>query len=78
MNYIIYYISVIATPGRLLHLIVEMDMELKSVDYIVFDEADRLIIQTVLLQSHQFYAIRLIMYISIHKIIRTGIFSPIA
>ncbi|EXX74025.1 uncharacterized protein OCT59_002054 [Rhizophagus irregularis] len=33
---------VIATPGRLLHLIIEMDIELKSVEYIVFDEADRL------------------------------------
>lgn len=34
-------ISLIATPGRLLHLIVEMDLDLKSVQYIVFDEADR-------------------------------------
>jgi superfamily II DNA/RNA helicase len=33
--------SLIATPGRLLHLIVEMELELKSVQYIVFDEADR-------------------------------------
>lgn len=35
------HISLIATPGRLLHLIVEMDLDLKSVQYIVFDEADR-------------------------------------
>jgi ATP-dependent RNA helicase DDX54/DBP10 len=34
--------SIIATPGRLLHLIVEMNMDLKSVQYVVFDEADRL------------------------------------
>lgn len=32
---------IIATPGRLLHLIVEMNMDLKSVEYVVFDEADR-------------------------------------
>ena len=32
----------IATPGRLLHLLVEMDLKLHSVEYIVFDEADRL------------------------------------
>ncbi|GLB37444.1 putative DBP10CT (NUC160) domain containing protein [Lyophyllum shimeji] len=33
---------IIATPGRLLHLIVEMKLDLKSVQYVVFDEADRL------------------------------------
>ncbi|KAG8746991.1 ATP-dependent RNA helicase dbp10 [Ceratobasidium sp. 414] len=33
---------IIATPGRLLHLIVEMNLDLRSVQYIVFDEADRL------------------------------------
>uniref|UniRef100_A0A2C9KH82 RNA helicase n=1 Tax=Biomphalaria glabrata TaxID=6526 RepID=A0A2C9KH82_BIOGL len=32
----------IATPGRLLHVLVEMGMKLKAVEYIVFDEADRL------------------------------------
>ena len=34
--------SVIATPGRFLHVIVEMDLKLASVEYVVFDEADRL------------------------------------
>ncbi len=34
--------SIIATPGRLLHLIVEMNLDLKSIEYVVFDEADRL------------------------------------
>lgn len=34
--------SIIATPGRLLHLIVEMSLDMKSVQYVVFDEADRL------------------------------------
>ena len=34
--------SIIATPGRLLHLIVEMNLDLKSIQYVVFDEADRL------------------------------------
>ena len=36
------YHRIIATPGRLLHLIVEMNLDLKSVQYVVFDEADRL------------------------------------
>ncbi|CAI2190966.1 18209_t:CDS:2, partial [Funneliformis geosporum] len=44
---------VIATPGRLLHLIVEMDMELKSVEYIVFDEADRLFELGFSVQLHE-------------------------
>ncbi|EUB61072.1 ATP-dependent RNA helicase DDX54 [Echinococcus granulosus] len=34
--------KIIATPGRLLHVIMEMDLTLKSVDYVVFDEGDRL------------------------------------
>lgn len=33
---------VIATPGRLLHLVVEMNLDLKSATFVVFDEADRL------------------------------------
>ena len=33
---------VIATPGRLLHLVVEMNLDLRAVEYVVFDEADRL------------------------------------
>ncbi|KIK67386.1 hypothetical protein GYMLUDRAFT_37499 [Collybiopsis luxurians FD-317 M1] len=33
---------IIATPGRLLHLIVEMNLDMKSIQYVVFDEADRL------------------------------------
>ena len=33
---------IIATPGRLLHVIMEMDFKLKAVEYAVFDEADRL------------------------------------
>lgn len=33
---------IIATPGRFLHLKVEMGLDLSSVKYIVFDEADRL------------------------------------
>lgn len=32
---------IIATPGRFLHLIVEMNLDLRSADMIVFDEADR-------------------------------------
>ena len=33
---------IIATPGRFLHLKVEMDLDLASIRYAVFDEADRL------------------------------------
>ena len=33
---------VIATPGRFLHLKIEMGLDLSSVQYVVFDEADRL------------------------------------
>ncbi|CCC69343.1 hypothetical protein NCAS_0C03530 [Naumovozyma castellii] len=33
---------IIATPGRFLHLKVEMNLDLKSIEYAVFDEADRL------------------------------------
>ena len=34
--------SIVATPGRFLHLVVEMNLDLRSVQYAVFDEADRL------------------------------------
>lgn len=34
--------SIIATPGRFLHLVVEMELQLSSIEYVVFDEADRL------------------------------------
>ena len=34
--------SIIATPGRFLHLAVEMELQLSSIEYVVFDEADRL------------------------------------
>ena len=33
---------VIATPGRLMHLIIEAGLEMRAVEYLVFDEADRL------------------------------------
>ncbi|KAF5209626.1 DEAD/DEAH box helicase family protein [Clavispora lusitaniae] len=33
---------IVATPGRFLHLQVEMQLDLSTVEYIVFDEADRL------------------------------------
>ena len=35
------FCSVIATPGRFLHVIMEMDLKLSSMEYVVFDEADR-------------------------------------
>ncbi|GFY50788.1 ATP-dependent RNA helicase DDX54 [Trichonephila inaurata madagascariensis] len=33
---------IIATPGRFLHVVMEMNLKLSSVEYVVFDEADRL------------------------------------
>ncbi|XP_011312648.1 ATP-dependent RNA helicase DDX54 [Fopius arisanus] len=33
---------IVATPGRFLHICVEMDLSLKNIELIVFDEADRL------------------------------------
>ena len=33
---------IIATPGRLLHLTIEMNLKFNSVEHVVFDEADRL------------------------------------
>ena len=33
---------VIATPGRFAHLCIEMELKLREIEYVVFDEADRL------------------------------------
>lgn len=33
---------IIGTPGRLMHVVVEMNLKLHKVEYVVFDEADRL------------------------------------
>ncbi|XP_072227899.1 ATP-dependent RNA helicase DDX54 [Leuresthes tenuis] len=33
---------IIGTPGRLMHVITEMNLKMHSVEYVVFDEADRL------------------------------------
>ncbi|ORX34347.1 P-loop containing nucleoside triphosphate hydrolase protein [Kockovaella imperatae] len=33
---------IVATPGRFLHLVVEMDFDLRHVQHVVYDEADRL------------------------------------
>uniref|UniRef100_A0A672IW94 RNA helicase n=1 Tax=Salarias fasciatus TaxID=181472 RepID=A0A672IW94_SALFA len=33
---------IIGTPGRLMHVVTEMDLKLHAVEYVVFDEADRL------------------------------------
>lgn len=33
---------IVATPGRFLHICVEMDLTLKNIEFVVFDEADRL------------------------------------
>ncbi|KAI9183120.1 ATP-dependent RNA helicase dbp10 [Blastocladiella emersonii ATCC 22665] len=44
---------IIATPGRLLHLLVEMEFDLKLVEYLVFDEADRLFDMGFEVQLHE-------------------------
>lgn len=36
-----YFSSIIGTPGRLMHVVMEMNLKLHSVEYVVFDEADR-------------------------------------
>lgn len=36
------FTSIVATPGRFLHVLVEMELKLHSLQYVVFDEADRL------------------------------------
>lgn len=33
---------IVATPGRFLHVCVEMDFKMSYIEYVVFDEADRL------------------------------------
>jgi ATP-dependent RNA helicase DDX54/DBP10 len=38
----------IATPGRFMHIIVEMGLNLSTVEYIVFDEADRYVLESLL------------------------------
>lgn len=35
---------IVATPGRFLHVMMEMDLKLASVEYVVFDEADRYVL----------------------------------
>jgi ATP-dependent RNA helicase DDX54/DBP10 len=43
----------IATPGRLLHVAVEMDLDLHTIEYVVFDEADRLFEMGFAVQLHE-------------------------
>ncbi|KAJ1915193.1 ATP-dependent RNA helicase dbp10 [Mycoemilia scoparia] len=44
---------VVATPGRFLHLMVETKLELKRIEYVVFDEADRLFEMGFSVQLHE-------------------------
>ncbi|KAI9652778.1 MAG: ATP-dependent RNA helicase dbp10 [Alyxoria varia] len=44
---------IIATPGRFLHIMVEMSLDLSSVRYAVFDEADRLFEMGFATQLHE-------------------------
>ncbi|KAJ2471037.1 ATP-dependent RNA helicase dbp10 [Coemansia sp. RSA 2322] len=44
---------IVATPGRLLHLVVEMSLDLSTIEYIVFDEADRLFELGFSVQLHE-------------------------
>lgn len=46
--------SIIATPGRLLHLTIEMNLSFNAVQLVIFDEADRYVYITRFRQrSHQ-------------------------
>lgn len=40
-NYALCF-RIIATPGRLLHIVIEMNLKLDKIAFVVFDEADRL------------------------------------
>ena len=40
-RYLTFQDIVIATPGRFVHLCVEMGLKLNGIEYVVFDEADR-------------------------------------
>ena len=44
--------SIVATPGRFLHVMMEMDLKLTVVEYVVFDEADRYNIRISLENKH--------------------------
>ncbi|XP_073251857.1 ATP-dependent RNA helicase DDX54-like [Porites lutea] len=44
---------IVATPGRFLHIMMEMDLKLTSVEYVVFDEADRLFEMGFAQQLHE-------------------------
>ncbi|VDM46071.1 unnamed protein product [Toxocara canis] len=46
---------IIATPGRLLHLMMEMNLKLSAVQYLVFDEADRLFEMGFSEQLHEIF-----------------------
>jgi len=35
------HLRIIATPGRLLHLVVEMNYDMRSIEMVIYDEADR-------------------------------------
>jgi ATP-dependent RNA helicase DDX54/DBP10 len=45
--------SIIATPGRLMHHLLEVKFSLKTVQYCVFDEADRLFEMGFAVQLHE-------------------------
>ncbi|NWR75977.1 DDX54 helicase, partial [Centropus unirufus] len=47
---------IIATPGRLVHVAVEMRLKLHTVEYVVFDEADRLFEMGFAEQLHEIIA----------------------
>ncbi len=36
-----FALRIIGTPGRLMHVVKEMNLKLHNVEYVVFDEADR-------------------------------------
>ena len=49
----------IATPGRLTHVLVEMELKLKAIQYVVFDEADRSVMEIRYFFAVTYYLISL-------------------
>lgn len=41
ISFLVFPSSIIGTPGRLMHVVMEMNLKLQNVEYVVFDEADR-------------------------------------
>ena len=59
---------IVATPGRFMHICVEMELKLNSVEYVVFDEADRYV-PMYLIRLFHFYGLVLVCLHTSQKIL---------